>query len=228
MIFIVVWLLLAFWPMQKNLVVEDFESDALGGIPARWYNRDGTGRPNSYSADLRRGYQYEVLSEKPGNQFLRYNGYHAKHLAFHFVKDRHWSIKKYPVLTWRWRAWKLPIGANEALDEKNDAVLSVYVVFDKGNWVRPPQVIRYVWSSTLPIGTILTKSSGRQKIVVIASGNRDLGQWINVTRSISDDYQSLFGHAEVPDPISLLLLSDADDTQTWAIGDYDDFSIGSL
>lgn len=210
---------------QDDLIVlEDFESDEVHHLPRQWFNRDGRHRPFTYPDEDRRKYSYEVLEEQ-GNRFLRYAGWQAKHLNLPIGTVRKVNLSKTPIVTWRWRAWVLPEGANEAHESKNDAVLSVYVVFDVKGIFRIPTTIRYTWSSSLPEGTVISGSGNNQKIIVLASGRARLGAWQTVQRNLLDDYRDNFGGEPSAHPVALLILSDADNTKTWAKGDYDDFRL---
>ena len=67
---------------------------------------------------------------------------------------------------------------------------------------------------------------GRKAVKVLESGtpaNRD--QWVEERVNIASDYRRRFRVEKVLDPIGLSLLTDADDTQSLAEGDYADFRL---
>ena len=207
-----------------SILLEDFEEDEVGDLPSAWFNRNGDERPKYFEGANRETYNYKIL-EKDKNKFLEYDGRSAKHLNLPLAESDKVDIYVTPILSWRWRAWELPEGANEDKGDKNDAALSVYVVYKvSGFLIKRPQVIRYTWSSTLPKGEILDK--GSQKIIVLQSGRENIGKWQIEQRNIMEDYKNLFGKKPPGRPLAILILSDADSTKSWAKGDYDDFVLG--
>ena len=212
-------------PGSGNVVVIDsFETDRIGDFPDRWFNRDGDTKPKDIEPEHRRRYHYKVKQEN-GNRYLSYEGHYAKHLNFRIGDDKSISLEKTPILSWKWRAHELPRGATEADDSRNDAALSVYVVFGfrKILFQKVPKVIRYTWSSSLPEGTVVNKNFKQQKILVLESGTDKLGQWQTVERNLADDYRRFFGGEPPERPVAILVLSDANNTKSFAKGDYDDF-----
>jgi len=207
-----------------TVYLEDFESDAVGELPENWFNRNGKAKPRYYKKKDKKNYHYKIVEEND-NRFLRFEGDEAKHLNLPIGKSKIINIKETPVLSWRWRAVKIPAGANENRKKKNDVVLSVYVVFKVTGLFKLPQSIRYTWSSTLEPGKVLTKFGGRQKIVVLESGEQNLGIWQSIRRNIYEDYKKLFGKRPPTKPLAILLLSDGDSTDQQVSGDYDDFAL---
>jgi Protein of unknown function (DUF3047) len=133
------------------------------------------------------------------------------------------NCKATPFLSWRWRAHVLPLAGNEKLKKKDDSGASVYVFFPGPLIVK--RILKYVWSTTLPIGTrTVSPFYGGMKIVVLRSGNDSLGAWVHETVNILDDYKKFFG--SVPEKaLGIALLSDGDNTNSAAEADYDDFFV---
>ena len=133
------------------------------------------------------------------------------------------EVKSYPLLNWRWRANTLPRSGQENVKKRNDSALGVYVFF-KGGYPFG-QVIKYVWSSTLPIGTMVKSPySSKTMILVIESGGKDLNKWISEERNLLDDYQKAFGSMP-PAARGIAIMTDSDNTHSSAIADYDDFYV---
>ena len=86
-------------------------------------------------------------------------------------------------------------------------------------------VIKYVWSTTLPVGTV-TKSpyNHRAMIYVIEQGAHNLNQWVSEDRNVLDDYIKTFG-AQPPPVEAIAIQTDSDDTKSSAAADFDDFLI---
>ena len=127
----------------------------------------------------------------------------------------------YGFLKWKWRVWQLPPLAREDKKNLNDSGAGVYVIFK----ARPPfnDIIKYVWSTTLPVGTsIASPYRNNSKVVVLESGIGRLGQWIGETVDVRNDYQRLFGSA-APLIQAIGILTDSDNTHSIARADYGPF-----
>jgi hypothetical protein len=127
---------------------------------------------------------------------------------------------EFPFIQWRWKAVTFPGGAREDVKKKNDCAAGVYVAF-KGNYPFN-HILKYTWSTTLPVGTVLPSPFGKNtRIFVIESGTGRRGEWVTEKRNLRDDYQKAFGSP--PPPIEgVALQSDSDNTGTSAEADYAD------
>src|SRR5262249_20758578 len=95
-------------------------------------------------------------------------------------------------------------------------------IFD--SWIIP-RAIKYVWSTTLPVGThIDSPVYWRAKVVVLQSGASGLREWRQETVNFYQDYKDLFG-AEPGEVQGIAVLTDADATASVAEADYDDFAL---
>lgn len=205
--------------------IETFDTLAVGSIPPTWRNRDGDKMMKDQLPEELATYAYGVM-EEDGNRFLRFDGVKGKHLSYP-LKDKPIKLSDYPYLNWKWRAILLPEGADESRERTNDAVLSVYVVYKILRFTQIPKVIRYSWSTTQPKGEVISNNFGKQKIVILESGEENTGKWIQVKRNLIEDYRSFFGGDPPNEPIAILILSDGNNVEKRAIGDYDDFFLSS-
>ena len=93
-------------------------------------------------------------------------------------------------LSWRWRVQRLPSSLREGSVPSHD-YLSIAVEFDNG------RDITYYWSSTLPAGTgydcPLPNWKGVEYHVVVRSGTRRLGEWLQERRNLHADYLHYMG-----------------------------------
>lgn len=164
---------------------------------------------------------YQVVAEK-GNHFLRA---YADKQDVQIGISRSVPPKEFPALQWRWRAKQLPTGANERAVKTNDSVAGVYVIFDSKLF---PRAIKYVWSSSLPIGTRFTSPVyWRSHVVVLQSGPTQANEWKLETVNFYHDYQALFG-SEPSAVLGFAILTDSDMTHSIAEADYDDFAVLSV
>jgi len=145
-----------------------------------------------------------------------------------------WNINQYPYLSWDWRVHTLPQGGNERIDSRNDSAAGLYVIFRRTNipfvgWQNQPvNWIKYVWSTTLPVGTVVNTNRTSMGVtlfegryVVVASGPGELKKWITFKRNIAEDYRQFFGSAPRFNPSMIAILTDANDTKSVAAADYD-------
>jgi hypothetical protein len=196
--------------LAQPLLTIDFQSDKPGEFPSGWDSKDKSNMTAVYS-----------IVEEDGNRFLRGD---AKGTSVTIGFDKEWNLADYPILKWRWRAVTMPTGTNEREKSGNDNVLGMYVVF--GGWPIPNS-IKYIWSETLPVGTILPSPfSSKTQMIVIRSGVDGLGEWLEEERNVLDDYREAFSKpTESPDARGIGVLTDSDNTKTRAVGDYDDMII---
>ncbi len=178
---------------------------------------------------------YTIKTDKNKNSFLS-----AKSLgtSIQIAKKVNWDLRSYPFLTWKWRAIQLPTGANEAARGRNDSGAAIYVIFQRAkipflSWkYQPINVIKYVWSTTLPKGTVVNKDKTKLgstiyegRFLVLQSGKESLKKWITEKRNVLLDYKRLFGGTPEYNPYLIAILTDSNDTRSIAIADYDDIII---
>jgi len=103
------------------------------------------------------------------------------------------DVRKYPYLSWRWKAGKLPEGGDIRKRETDEQAGQIYVVFPKFPSPVNTRSVGYIWDSQAPVGLSGTSTAyGKMKYVVLQSGSLKLNQWISETRNVYEDYQELF------------------------------------
>lgn len=215
-----------------TVLLENFENDPVGGLPRQWYDRDGNKKLINHPKDFSQKYLYKV-AKSGDNKYLTFEGKAARHISLPLVNEKreniyNINIYKTPILSWKVRAHKLPENANEKVEDRNDSVASIYVIFDMGRvalFKKVPKSIRYTWSSTLEKGETASKLFGNQQIIVVKSGVEDTGKWITFERNIVEDYRRMFGDAPPKTPLAILILSDGDSTGNIVKADYDDLML---
>jgi DUF3047 family protein len=187
-----------------------FESGPEGGLPPEWRSRGGSA-----------GEIYRIESEPNGNRYLAARSHGSDVQLGMQVKAAPMQNR---ILSWRWRVWELPRNADERKLQTLDSAASIYAVFGSRLF---PRILKYVWSSSVPAGTSLKHpGSDRVAIVVVASGERRLGQWQTVRRDIVEDYRAAFG-TEPGNLIAIGIKTDSDSTAGSARADYDDLRLGN-
>jgi hypothetical protein len=189
-------------------VVEDFSRGKVGEFPPDWKPRKEAGR------------SVYAIQEEPGLRFLRAV---SRGLGIQAARQHEWDLEAYPVLAWRWRPREFPRGADEK-DGKNDSALAVYLLVPYSR-IAGPKAVKYIWSERVPAGTRLESNAGLTQVLVLRNGAARSGEWVEERVNARDDYMRFFGEREVPKPIGIAVLTDADDTESRAGGDYADFRV---
>ncbi len=196
---------------NRGVAVETFETDALLAFPQGW----------SALKDAQEAHGIYQVAEEDGNRFLR--AYAEKQGIMIFLA-RAFQPKTFPFLRWRWRATQLPPGGDERAKRTNDSAAGVYVLYGSRMM---PRAVKYVWSTTLPVGTRATNPNyWRAKTVVLRTGPAELGMWEQETVNLYQDYKELF-ESEPGEVLGIALITSSDSTRSVAAADYDDFVLFS-
>jgi hypothetical protein len=103
------------------------------------------------------------------------------------------DLRKYPYLSWRWKASKLPEGGDIRKRETDEQAGQIYVVFPKFPSPVNTRSVGYIWDSQAPVGLSGTSTAySKMKYVVLQSGPVKVNQWISETRNVYEDYQEFF------------------------------------
>ena len=185
------------------VLIDDFSRGPVGEFPLDWKPRKEEGRP-VYS-----------IREEGGRRFL-----HAasRGIGIQAGREVAWDLDAYPILAWSWRAVEFPKGSDERKSSTNDSAVSVYALFPGP--MGSVKSVKYVWSRVVPVGTRLTSSAGNTQVRVLRSGTDQAGQWLEEQADVREDYRKLFGVDKPPKPAGIALLTDSDDTNSSAQGDY--------
>jgi Protein of unknown function (DUF3047) len=189
------------------IAIETFAAGKVGEQPPGWKLRK----------DSARGVY--LVQDEGGRRFL-----HAasKGLGIQLAKQFEWDLRAYPVLAWSWRLVEFPHGGDERESKTNDSALAVYLLVPHSR-ITGPKTVKYIWSERVAAGTRLESNMGLTQVRVLRSGAEQKGQWIEERVNARDDYMQAFGVTEAPKPGGIAVLTDADDTQSSAQGDYADF-----
>lgn len=199
---------------RKSITIEDFDDSAPGGFPLTWKAWRG-------DDDLARSLY--TIREERDNRYLHAADDGTSIIILKQVSE--WDANEYPVLSWRWRATVLPEDGDERIRTKNDSSVAVYVVLDR-NFIGVPKTLKYVWSTTAPVGTHYRREGiGRPHVIVLESGEEKLGQWVEESVDVHADYVRIFGKKPPRKAVGIGILTDGNATGTDSKGDYDDFVV---
>ncbi len=155
------------------------------------------------------------------------------------------SAKDYPMLRWRWRVDNLIAKSDVASKKGDDYPARIYVTFaydperaSLGQRIKyraakllygeypPHAALNYIWARAEPVGsTVPNAYTDRAQMIVVNSGEEQLGQWVDHARNVYEDYRRAFG--EEPPPISgVAIMTDTDDTGERARAAFAQISLG--
>ncbi len=192
------------------ITVDDFSSYKTDKFPALWR-----------TWPFQRGKAKEVyfVKEENGKKYLAADDENGA--SIQILRDFDWKPDYYPVLSWKWRARKLPVGANETNPATNDSACGVYAVISKAR----QEMIKWTWSTTAPVGTVYEKKPGKAYIIAIDSGPAKLGTWQERKVNVKEEYKKYFHKELDKNPVGIAILTDGNATNSPAACDYADFRI---
>ena len=183
------------------IVLEDFSLSRPGGLPLGWGWRDR-------DDDADKPY---VVRQHGRVAFLEARGTDSSVLMLRLAQ---WNPRKFPILTWCWRADALPEGGDERFGATNDSAGGVYVVFSL-TLLGAPRHVKYVWSTTLPVDTVDRRNRiFRPWFIVAESGEENLGRWTFEAVDLERDYGRTYGGDPKDRTVGLGLLTDGNNTGT--------------
>jgi len=158
-------------PSDGLMVLEDFEHPDAKGFPHGWEAQRSTVTAHeTYMIQKEEGIAF--LSAKSASQRV-------------YTKNIQWDPKKHPVLTWRWRIKTVPDSA--------DFIAAIYPSLDVDLMFIPVNT-KYVWSVTLPVGSVKEGGMFSSTEIVIRSGTQPLGEWVEERVNVYEDFLKIHNH----------------------------------
>jgi hypothetical protein len=190
--------------------IEDFSNGVAGELPAGWKLRKDSGK------------EVYRVAEEGGLRFLRAV---ARGLGVEAAKEYEWDLAAYPLLVWSWRPLEFPRRGDERDVKTNDSALAVYMLVPYSRVVGP-KAVKYIWSEKVPVGTRLQSNGGLTQVRVLRSGMPEQSrEWVEERVNVLEDYRKYFAVKEPPKPAGIAVLTDSDDTNSSARGDYANFRV---
>ncbi|GMR12940.1 MAG: hypothetical protein BMS9Abin29_1135 [Gemmatimonadota bacterium] len=192
------------------VVLADFENDTEGELPKGWTWR---GSDN----DKNKPYRIKV---EDGNRYLEATDEGESVILGKEIK---WNLNEFPYISFRVRVNQIPEGGDERDNKKVDSAAGLYITYRKKFFGKIPESAKYVWSSTLPIGSAVRREGiGRPWQIVFGSGEEGLGEWRTYVFDLRQAYTDTFGGTAPSKSIGVGILSDANSLKLKAYADYDD------
>lgn len=162
-----------------RVVITDFSTGA-----------DAEGAPHGWELKEKAGQADISVVEDYGLRAIHLRSFNT---SFSIQRKINVDVIKYPVISWKWKATRLPEGGDFRKSETDDQAAQLFLAFSR------TKAIVYIWDTTAPEG--LTGDAEAPffmsiKVVVVRSGRESLGQWISETRNVYQDYKELFGEEE--------------------------------
>jgi hypothetical protein len=146
----------------------------------------------------------------------------------------------FSVVHWRWKVDNLLMRSDVMRKSGDDYPARLYITFEydpeKVSFGRklkykagralfgdiPIAALNYIWDTKTPVGTIVDNAyTDFAKMIVVESGSARVGQWVEESRNVYQDYKQAFG--EDPPVINgIAIMTDTDNTKEHAIAYYGD------
>lgn len=200
--------------------------------PPEWENMDFRGlTPTEYN-----------LVEFDDKSVIKAESEQSSSGLIHRVKI---DLEEYPIMEWSWYVENIMEKGDVHTEDGDDYPARIYVMFDYDlynlswrdrNMIRalrtfygevPSRAINYIYGNHAEEGTIVPNPyTDLVKMVVVDTGEDNLGTWRSYRRNIYEDYKEIFG--EEPPPIEgIAIMTDSDDTEEEATAYFGDIKFHS-
>ncbi|MDH5430206.1 MAG: DUF3047 domain-containing protein [Nitrospirota bacterium] len=159
----------------NSILIEDFQNPDERGFPQGW------GAQRSVVT----AHETYMIQKEEDVSFLRA----TKASQRVFTKQMTWDPKTHPILVWRWRI--------QAVPEGEEFIAAIYPSLDTDLMFIPVNT-KYVWSGTLPAGSIKEGGMFSSTEIVIRSGTEPLGQWVEERVNVYQDFLKIHNHEPAP------------------------------
>jgi hypothetical protein len=147
------------------------------------------------------------------------------------VCKRTFNVTEFPILRWRWKVDNVYAKGNYRLKSGDDYPIRVYVLFAfdpetagigmklKYGIVKtlygrypPHSTLNYIWANRLEeMEPVASPFTDRSMMIPLRRGPEKVGQWVEETVNVLEDYRRLFD-ANPPPQASLAIMNDSDNT----------------
>lgn len=212
-----------------RLVVGDFSRAAEGtNLPDGW-------SPRTFKK-IAQHTQYEVVKDGATSVVKAVSNASASGLT----KAVTINPREYPIVRWRWKIENLLERSDVSRKSGDDYPARLYITFayepDRVSMGKklmykagqalfgdiPIAALNYIWDGKSPAGTLVDNAyTSFAKMVVVQSGSRHVGSWVDEERNVYEDYKLAFGE-EPPSINGVAIMTDTDNTRDHAVAYYGD------
>ena len=169
-------------------------ADMPGGAPAGWVMDKKIGTPS-------------LKMEKDGEKYYLYLMSRGS-TSFGVRTSARVNVKEFPIISWRWKVYKMPVGGDVRKKAADDQALQVYVAFKETGFpaLLNTPVIGYIWDNEAPKGWSGRSSQvggDKMRYIVLRNKTDKTGQWYTERRNIYEDYRKLFGDINGGEPMGV-------------------------
>lgn len=180
--------------------------------------------------------QYEIVKEGSTAVVKAVSEASASGLTKAVTIDPH----EYQIVRWRWKVENLLQKSDVSRKDGDDYPARLYITFayepDRVNIGKklkykagqvlfgdiPIGALNYIWDTKSLVGTIVDNAfTDFAKMIVVESGPRRIGSWVEEERNVYEDYKAAFGE-EPPAINGVAIMSDTDNTRERAVAYYGD------
>jgi hypothetical protein len=175
---------------------------------------------------------YTVVSEK-GYSFLKTE---SRSSASAIVSRKTFNVFEYPRMRWKWKVDNVYTKGDIREKSGDDYPIRVYITFQYdperasvgerleygiaralyGKYP-PDSTLNYVWTGQEIAERIITSPyTDRAKIIILETGRSKVGDWVEETVNILDDYRAAFGK-DPPQTAGIAIMNDSDNTGEMAV-----------
>ena len=160
---------------SNRIVVADFSRGMdKNGVPSGWKVKEKAGKAD-----------FSVVEEENVHALrLRSEG-----TSFSLQKPVDVDPRHFPLLSWKWKVTKLPVGGDVRKSHADDQAAQLFVAFSNSN------VIAYIWDTNAPQGVVEDTRLPpflTIKALVVRSGYSEAGKWLIENRNTYQDYLDLY------------------------------------
>jgi hypothetical protein len=217
---------------QGNRITLSWTAPRDATLPAGW-------APLTFDK-IPRHTRYSVVDDA-GRMVLKAQSDRSASGLIHPVKG---DVRKLPLLRWQWKVENTLRNGDVTRKAGDDYPARIYVAFAydpaRASLVQrikyealrliygayPPHAgLNYIWDTRAPVGTMVPNPfTDRVRMIVVESGDANVGKWRQYERNIYEDYKRAFGE-EPPMLSGIAVMTDTDNTGESATAYYGEISL---
>ena len=156
------------------------------------------------------------------------------------IKEVSIDAAAFPIVRWRWKIENILSRSDVTRKSGDDYPARLYVTFEYdpkkvsfGKKLKyqagralfgdiPIAALNYIWDTKTAVGTIVDNAyTDFAKMIVVESGGAKVGEWVEESRNVFEDYKQAFGE-DPPLIKGVAIMTDTDNTKERAVAYYGD------
>lgn len=181
---------------------------------------------------IKRSTEYSIVFEEDGSHLKAESNASASGIVF----KKEFHVFDYPKIRWRWKISNVLKKGNVEIKAGDDYPIRIYIIFKYepeeasfGKRVKygvaktiygkypPDSSLNYIWANREhKEAVVVSPYANESMMVILQSGTKHAGEWIEEEVNIIEDYRRAFG-SDPPHVASLAIMNDSDDTGESAV-----------